>query len=142
MGGRILAIDTAVAHAARRFTSLTLDQIVTPSSRAKTLVHGLTVATRNVADFEPLGVGVLNLWNLEHGSCQSVGRIPGRRQRGPKNPESSSIEDGQTMPSTPFSVSGHVADAFWPIDPNHDADNLRIKLPTRARPNLHSCRPR
>jgi hypothetical protein len=42
---RILAIDTAVALIA-----------------ATALVHGLTVATRNVADFERTGVGVLNPW--------------------------------------------------------------------------------
>jgi predicted nucleic acid-binding protein len=29
---------------------------------ATALVHGLTVVTRNVADFEPMGVGVLNPW--------------------------------------------------------------------------------
>jgi predicted nucleic acid-binding protein len=30
---------------------------------ATALVHGMTVATRNVADFEPTGVRVLNPWN-------------------------------------------------------------------------------
>ena len=29
---------------------------------ATALVHGLTLATRNVADFERMGVGVLNPW--------------------------------------------------------------------------------
>ncbi|MGI8522453.1 MAG: type II toxin-antitoxin system VapC family toxin [Nocardioides sp.] len=29
---------------------------------ATALVHGLTVATRNVADFEPMGVAVVNPW--------------------------------------------------------------------------------
>jgi predicted nucleic acid-binding protein len=29
---------------------------------ATALVHGLTVATRNVSDFERTGVGVLNPW--------------------------------------------------------------------------------
>jgi toxin FitB len=29
---------------------------------ATALVHGLTVATRNVADFEPMGVTVINPW--------------------------------------------------------------------------------
>jgi predicted nucleic acid-binding protein len=32
---------------------------------ATALVHGMTVVTRNVADFEPMGVGVLNPWNFE-----------------------------------------------------------------------------
>ena len=60
--GRILAIDTAVAQ---RCAALHV-----PNSRsdrdaliaATALVHGLTVATRNVADFERMGVGVLNPW--------------------------------------------------------------------------------
>jgi predicted nucleic acid-binding protein len=60
--GRILAIDTAVAQ---RCTML---HIPNPRSdrnaliAATALVHGLTVATRNVADFEHMGVGVLNPW--------------------------------------------------------------------------------
>jgi predicted nucleic acid-binding protein len=31
---------------------------------ATALVHGMTVATRNLADFEPMGVPLLNPWNL------------------------------------------------------------------------------
>jgi toxin FitB len=60
--GRILAIDTAVA---RRCATL---HVPNPRSdrdaliAATALVHGLTVATRNVADFERTGVGVLNPW--------------------------------------------------------------------------------
>jgi len=30
---------------------------------ATALVHGMTVVTRNVADFEPTGVSFLNPWN-------------------------------------------------------------------------------
>jgi len=30
---------------------------------ATALVHGLTVVTRNVADFEAAGVNILNPWN-------------------------------------------------------------------------------
>jgi len=60
--GRILAIDTAVAQ-----RCATLHVPDPPSDRdaliaATALVHGLTVATRNVADFERTGVGVLNPW--------------------------------------------------------------------------------
>ena len=60
--GRILAIDTAVAQ-----RCATLDVPNPRSDRdaliaATALVHGLTVATRNVADFEGMGVGVLNPW--------------------------------------------------------------------------------
>ena len=60
--GRMLAIDTAVAQ---RCATL---HVPNPRSdrdaliAATALVHGLTVATRNVADFERTGVGVLNPW--------------------------------------------------------------------------------
>jgi toxin FitB len=59
---RILAIDTAAAP--RRPTL----HVPNPRSdrdaliAATALVHGLTVATRNIADFERTGVGVLNPW--------------------------------------------------------------------------------
>lgn len=60
--GRILAVDTAVAlHSAR---------LHVPDPRpvrdgliaATALVHGMTVVTRNVADFKPTGVPTLNPW--------------------------------------------------------------------------------
>lgn len=60
--GRILAIDTDVAQ---RCATL---HVPNPRSdrdaliAATALVHGLRVATRNVADFERMGVGVLNPW--------------------------------------------------------------------------------
>jgi predicted nucleic acid-binding protein len=60
--GRILAIDTDVAQRCARL------HVPNPRSdrdaliAATALVHGLTVATRNVADFERTGVGVLNPW--------------------------------------------------------------------------------
>src|SRR6266702_655556 len=60
--GRILAVDTAVARRCAR--------LHVPDPRAEgcaliaatALVHGLTVVTRNVADFGPLGVALLNPW--------------------------------------------------------------------------------
>lgn len=60
--GRILAIDTAVAQRCA--------QLHVPNPRAErdaliaatALVHGLTVVTRNVEDFEPTGVPLLNPW--------------------------------------------------------------------------------
>jgi toxin FitB len=60
--GRILAIDTAVAQ---RCATL---HVPNPRSdrdaliAATALVHSLTVATRNVADFDGMGVDVLNPW--------------------------------------------------------------------------------
>jgi toxin FitB len=60
--GRILPVDTAVA--------LRCAKLHVPDPRAErdaliaatALVHRLKVATRNVADFEPMGVGVFNPW--------------------------------------------------------------------------------
>jgi len=60
--GRILAIDTAVAQRCA--------QLHVPNPRAErdaliaatALVHGLTIVTRNVGDFEPTGVPLLNPW--------------------------------------------------------------------------------
>jgi toxin FitB len=60
--GRIFAIDTAVAQRCAR--------LHVPDPRAErdaliaatALVHGLTVVTRNIADFEPMGVALLNPW--------------------------------------------------------------------------------
>ena len=60
--GRILAVDTAVAQRCAR--------LHVPDPRAErdaliaatAMVHGLTVVTRNVADFEPAGVALLNPW--------------------------------------------------------------------------------
>jgi predicted nucleic acid-binding protein len=60
--GRILAIETAVAQ---RCAML---HVPNPRSdrdaliAATALVRGLTIATRNVADFERMGVGVFNPW--------------------------------------------------------------------------------
>ena len=60
--GRILAVDTAVA---RKCASL---HVPTPRSdrdsliAATAIVHGMTVVTRNVSDFEPTGVTVINPW--------------------------------------------------------------------------------
>ncbi len=59
---RTLAVDTAIA---RRCASLHV-----PDKRderdaliaATALVHGMTVVTRNIADFEPTGVSVVNPW--------------------------------------------------------------------------------
>ena len=62
--GRILAIDIAVAQrcAALHVPNPRSDRDALIAATA--LVHGLTVATRNVADFERMGVGVLNPWEF------------------------------------------------------------------------------
>jgi len=60
--GRTLPVDTAVAQSCAR--------LHVPDKRgerdaliaATALVHGMTVVTRNVADFEPTGVAILNPW--------------------------------------------------------------------------------
>lgn len=60
--GRILPVDTAVAQRCVRLHG--------PDPRAErdaliaatALVHGLILATRNVADFQPMGVDLLNPW--------------------------------------------------------------------------------
>lgn len=63
--GRILAVDTAVA---RRCAKL---HVPDPRSErdaliaATALTHGLTVVSRNIADFEPTGVGTLNPWAFQ-----------------------------------------------------------------------------
>jgi predicted nucleic acid-binding protein len=60
--GRTVAVDEAVAIRAAR--------LHTPDPRpdrdayiaASALVHAMSVVTRNTADFEPMGVAVLNPW--------------------------------------------------------------------------------
>lgn len=60
---RILPVDTAVA-----FRCAGLHVPVPRPERdafiaASALVHGMSVVTRNVADFEPMGVAVINPWD-------------------------------------------------------------------------------
>ena len=63
--GRILAVDTAVAQRCA--------QLHVPDPRAErdaliaatALVHGLTVVTRNVADFRSTGVVLINPWEAQ-----------------------------------------------------------------------------
>jgi toxin FitB len=60
--GRILAIDTRVAQrcAALHVPAICSDRDALIAATA--LVHSMTVATRNVSDFTPTGVSVLNPW--------------------------------------------------------------------------------
>jgi len=61
---RILPFDTAVAQRCARLhvpdRRSDRDSIIA----ATALVHGMTIVTRNVDDFEPTGVEILNPWNL------------------------------------------------------------------------------
>lgn len=63
--GRILPIDTAVAQRCARLhvpnTRADRDALIA----ATALIHELTVVTRNVPDFEPMGVALLNPWILQ-----------------------------------------------------------------------------
>lgn len=59
---RILAVDTAVAQRCARLhvpdPRAERDALIATTS----LVHRLCVVTRNVADFQPMGVDLLNPW--------------------------------------------------------------------------------
>ena len=63
--GRTLPVDTAVA--------LRCARLHVPDKRgerdaliaATALVHGMTVVTRNVADFQSTGVSILNPWSMD-----------------------------------------------------------------------------
>ena len=63
--GRILAIDTAVAQRCAKL------HVPDPGAERDTLiaatalVHGMTIVTRNVMDFEHTGVKILNPWEFE-----------------------------------------------------------------------------
>jgi toxin FitB len=62
--GRILSVDTAVAlRSARLHVPDDPHPLRDGLIAATGLVHGMTVVTRNVADFEPTGVQTLNPWN-------------------------------------------------------------------------------
>jgi predicted nucleic acid-binding protein len=62
---RVLAVDTAVARQCARL------HVPDPRSdrdaliAATAMVHGMTVVTRNVADFEPTGCALLNPWSYD-----------------------------------------------------------------------------
>jgi predicted nucleic acid-binding protein len=59
---RILSVDTAVALRSAKLHVPDPRPVRDGLIAATALVHGMTVATRNVADFEPTGVPLLNPW--------------------------------------------------------------------------------
>lgn len=63
--GRILAVDVAVAQRCAKLhvpdPCAHRDSLIA----ATALVHGMTVVTRNVADFEPTGVEIFNPWDAQ-----------------------------------------------------------------------------
>jgi len=62
---RILSIDVAVAQRCAKLHVPDPRPMRDALIAATALVHGMTVVTRNVRDFEPMGVAVLNPWKWE-----------------------------------------------------------------------------
>ena len=60
--GRVLPVDIAVAQRSARLHVPDPRPVRDALIVATALVHGMTVVTRNVADFEPTGVLILNPW--------------------------------------------------------------------------------
>lgn len=60
---RILAVDTAVALRGARLHVPDPRPVRDGLIAATALVHGMTVVTRNIADFEPTGVQTFNPWS-------------------------------------------------------------------------------
>ena len=61
---RIVSVDTAVAQRSARLHVPDPRPVRDGLIAATALVHGMTVVTRNVADFEPTGVPILNPWDV------------------------------------------------------------------------------
>ena len=62
---RILPVDTPIAQEWGRLNARTPRNTVDSLIAATALVHGLTVVTRNTADFEGCQVQLLNPWNFQ-----------------------------------------------------------------------------
>lgn len=61
--GRILDVDTAIALRSAHLNVPEPRPVRDGLIAATALVHGMTVVTRNVADFAPAGVAVLDPWS-------------------------------------------------------------------------------
>jgi len=64
--GRILPIDTAVALRGAKLHVPDPRPVRDGLIAATALVHGMTVVTRNVEDFRPTGVDILDPWETEN----------------------------------------------------------------------------
>ena len=60
--GRILPVDTVIAQRSAALHVPDPRPIRDAFIAATALVHGMVVATRNVADFEPMGVQIFDPW--------------------------------------------------------------------------------
>jgi len=71
--GRTLPVDTAVAQRCARLHVPDKRSERDALIAATALVHGMTVVTRNVADFKPTGVLTVNPWDVEPALTDSTG---------------------------------------------------------------------
>ena len=62
---RILAVDRAIAEQAADFRAANNTPFEDSLIAATAKVHGLTLATRNTADFTATGIDLVNPWNHE-----------------------------------------------------------------------------
>lgn len=60
--GRILPVETAVAIRSAKLQAPAPRPVRDGLIAATALVHGMTIITRNISDFEPTGVALLNPW--------------------------------------------------------------------------------
>ena len=65
--GRTLPVDTAVAQRCARLHVPDKRSERDALIAATALVHGMTMVTRNVADFEATGVSIINPWTTQTG---------------------------------------------------------------------------
>jgi predicted nucleic acid-binding protein len=63
--GRILPVDTDVALQGAKLQIPKSRPIYDTLIAATALVHNMTIVTRNVMDFEPMGAPILNPWNAK-----------------------------------------------------------------------------
>lgn len=61
--GRVLPVDTPIARRSAHLHVPNPRPVRDALIAATALVHGMTVVTRNVADFEPMGVHAIDPWD-------------------------------------------------------------------------------